>query len=140
MSIDDNPYDAPKADLNVAVGDSEETPRGIGRLLFIPLYLGLGAAMVSLDLTGEAAWKDYVVILVGVGLLVVLAQRIANVGFSRWWTLGMLVPLLNLVIGLMALAAPPGYRHHRTADRAAMVIAGLVIASVVIPVILVLLL
>jgi len=43
-------------------------------------------------------------------------QRLANVGMSRWWYLGNLVPLLNLWIGYRMLACPAGYAYHKKLD------------------------
>lgn len=43
-------------------------------------------------------------------------QRLANVGMSRWWYLGLLVPFLNLWIGYRMFACPAGYAHHKQLD------------------------
>jgi hypothetical protein len=43
-------------------------------------------------------------------------QRLANLGMSRLWILGNLVPILNLWIGYRSFACPAGYAHHKKMD------------------------
>jgi uncharacterized membrane protein YhaH (DUF805 family) len=55
------------------------------------------------------------VLLFALGLFFGL-QRLANVGMSRWWYLGLLVPFLNLWIGYRMFACPAGYAYHKNMD------------------------
>jgi len=43
-------------------------------------------------------------------------SRLANLGMSRWWFLGNLVPLLNVWIGYRCFACPAGYAYHKKLD------------------------
>jgi hypothetical protein len=43
-------------------------------------------------------------------------QRLANLGMSRWWYFGFLVPVLNLWVGYRCFACPAGYAYHKRLD------------------------
>ncbi|MCU0753309.1 MAG: DUF4339 domain-containing protein [Akkermansiaceae bacterium] len=49
--------------------------------------------------------------------------RLANVGMSRWWYLGNLVPILNLWVGYRMYVCPAGYAYHKKLDTAGVVLA-----------------
>ena len=50
-------------------------------------------------------------------------QRLANVGMSRWWYLGNLVPILNLWVGYRMCVCPAGYAYHKKLDTIGVVLA-----------------
>lgn len=50
-------------------------------------------------------------------------QRLANVGMSRWWYLGNLVPILNLWISYRMYVCPAGYAYHKKLDGPGVVLA-----------------
>lgn len=50
-----------------------------------------------------------------IGLWITL-QRFTNLGMSRWWLLGNLVPFLNLWVGYRLFACPAGYAYHKKLD------------------------
>lgn len=43
-------------------------------------------------------------------------QRLANLGMSRLWIFGHLVPFLNLWVGYRSFACPAGYARHKKMD------------------------
>lgn len=43
-------------------------------------------------------------------------QRLTNLGMSRWWYLGYLVPLLNIWVLYRSFACPAGYAFHKKMD------------------------
>ena len=49
--------------------------------------------------------------------------RLSNLGMSRWWFLGNLVPILNLWIGYRCFACPAGYAYHKKLDGAGIFLA-----------------
>jgi uncharacterized membrane protein YhaH (DUF805 family) len=49
-------------------------------------------------------------------ILLASIQRLANLGMSRLWILGNLVPILNLWIGYRSFACPAGYARHKKMD------------------------
>jgi len=54
---------------------------------------------------------------VPVGVLVYLViRRLSNLGMSRWWSLAILVPILNLWVGFRCVACPAGYAYHKKLD------------------------
>jgi len=48
--------------------------------------------------------------------LYVTIQRFPNLGMSRWWTFGLLVPFLNLWLGYRLFACPAGYHWNKKLD------------------------
>jgi uncharacterized membrane protein YhaH (DUF805 family) len=42
--------------------------------------------------------------------------RLTNLGMSRWWFLGNLVPFLNFWVGYRCFACPAGYAYHKKLD------------------------
>ena len=50
-----------------------------------------------------------------VGLYFAL-QRLVNLGMSRWWYLGNLVPILNFWVCYRCFACPAGYAYHKKLD------------------------
>ena len=50
-------------------------------------------------------------------------QRLVNLGMSRWWYLGNLVPLLNLWVGYRMYVCPAGYAYHKKLDGIGVVLA-----------------
>lgn len=48
--------------------------------------------------------------------LVITLSRFANLGMSRWWLLGQMIPLVNIWLGYRLFACPPGYATARKMD------------------------
>ena len=67
-------------------------------------------------------------------LLYIVSQRLINIGSSPWWCLGMIVPLLNIFVGVRCLVCPEGYADHKTLDGPAKIILGIAIAAIVLAV------
>lgn len=59
---------------------------------------------------------------VGIALVPLIASihfalmRLVNLGMSRWWILGNIVPFLNFWVGYRCFACPAGYAHHKKLD------------------------
>jgi len=49
-------------------------------------------------------------------IIIVGVKRFANLGMSGAWSLGFLVPLLNIWVGFRCFACPAGYGYHRKLD------------------------
>jgi uncharacterized membrane protein YhaH (DUF805 family) len=56
-------------------------------------------------------------------LLVISLKRFVNLGMSRWWILGNLVPILNIWLGYRTFACPAGYAFHKKLDGAGIFLA-----------------
>lgn len=89
----------------------------LGFGLATPLLIGsIGPEITAMVSIGAMLVLFFVIIYFGV-------QRLANVGMSRWWYLGNLVPILNLWVGYRMFACPAGYAHHKKLDGAGVALA-----------------
>jgi len=66
-----------------------------------------------------------------VGGIALAYQRCKNIGMNPWWSLGIMVPFLNIFVGLRCLAYPEGYEDHKTLDTPAKVILGILVTLLV---------
>ncbi len=127
-----NPYATPETTDSLGEAESKRVYGGIGRLAYFGFTL-LAAIVYNVLLIGLGA-----VIGPQIGVLVIpmliayfgvlmwiVALRMKNTGYSMWWSLGMLVPILNIVVALRCIACPEGYAHHKTIDTAGKVIVGI---------------
>lgn len=58
-------------------------------------------------------------------LLLIVLQRFTNLGMSKWWFLGLLVPGLDVWVKYRLFACPPGYGPNRKMDGIGWVLASL---------------
>jgi hypothetical protein len=58
------------------------------------------------------------ILVIGYGL-----NRLVNLGMSRWWYLGNLVPILNLWVSYRMFVCPAGYAVHKKLDGAGVALA-----------------
>lgn len=116
--------------LNAALASKHMSWPGIGRLA-----LWLGMLLFPLVWSGILRWcgptlgatfgsASMGAVLRGLGLLpwlvvvFLVLGRLVNLGMSRWWALGLAVPIVNLWIAFRCLCCPPGHALHRQMDRA----------------------
>ena len=124
-----NVYSTPDAVLstNEVVGDRE----GIRRLQYFGYSMGVQVLFyLGLFLVGESGGLFLMAALVGASVWLVV-MRLKNTGWSGWWVLGMFVPILNIYVGLRALAFPEGYSENKTLDTPAKILIGLFIGFMV---------
>ncbi len=79
----------------------------LGRGAYFVINLALIGFMVLLF--GGLGAKELpagVLLIIGVIQLPLLAMRLIDAGRSGWWALLSFIPLVNLVVGLLALALP----------------------------------
>ncbi len=122
-------YDAPNAELatETVAGDYE----GIRRLPYFGYSMGAQLLFfLLLFVVGEAGSLFLTVAAVVVAMWLAV-MRLKNTGWSGWWVLGMFVPLLNVYVGIRALAFPEGYSDHKTLDTPAKVIIALFVGFLV---------
>lgn len=123
-----NPFAAP-ATTEYATENSEgRTYGGIGRLAYFgfSFLINLVSGVLQYAVAaGEMGWLFLIVSFIGLGFGIWIAvQRLINVGLSRWWVLGLIVPILNIWVAVQCIAAPEGYAQHKTLDTAGKVIIG----------------
>lgn len=136
-----NPFAAP-ADFGDVAKPSGVIYGGIGRLAYfgfsVLAYIAL--ILISSGLRYAFAEDAFPLLLILVvsyyaTLLFLVVQRLNNMGYSGWWTLGIIVPFLNLLIGLKCIAAPAGYAFNKRLDTAGNIIAGIFVGIVVLAII-----
>lgn len=130
-----SPYAPPASDETmVELAQQVEWP-GARRRSFLlmtmvfPIIWQIGFGFATPLLIGSLGQE--ITVFASIGAMLVLfiviiyfgVQRLANVGMSRWWYLGNLVPILNLWVGYRAFACPAGYAHHKKLDGAGVALA-----------------
>ena len=130
-----SPYQPPQHRSNAEQTSLHGEWPGVRRRTFLmtvfvlPVLLHFGIANVIATFGEQFGPGLSEMILLGVTILAsVLAiyaslQRLANVGMSRWWYLGNLVPFLNLWVGFRCFACPSGYAYHKKLDGAGILLA-----------------
>ncbi|MFK8111084.1 MAG: hypothetical protein AB8B91_02725 [Rubripirellula sp.] len=110
---------------------------GIGRLAYFGYSFAAGViyniVLVGAGAIGgeNAALAIIPILLIYFGVLFwIVAQRMINAGYSAWWCVGMIIPILNILVGVRAIACPEGYADHRTLDTAGKVIIGLFFGAI----------
>jgi hypothetical protein len=115
----------PVYDADAAMMQQVDWP-GVRRRVYIsvaillPFLVQIAIAVIA----PLAGMTEEAVALVSGGVSIVLfiltiffgLQRLANVGMTRWWYLGLLVPILNLWVGYRMFACPAGYAYHKKLD------------------------
>lgn len=103
-------------------------PPGAGRgsyffMIFVFPFLlavGIGAARLALQGRVDAALLDKILsllLLVPIILSIVYTlKRFQNLGMTRWWYFGLLVPLLNLWLQYRLFACPAGHAYNKKLD------------------------
>ena len=94
---------------------ARKTYGGIGRLTW------LGGCFLALFALVQFAFPaPSIFAAVSIPLLIVhfalVMLRLKNLGYSGWWVLTLLVPLLNCIMFAELFVAPEGYADHRTLD------------------------
>ncbi|MEM7253704.1 MAG: hypothetical protein AAF493_19980 [Pseudomonadota bacterium] len=113
--VNDDPYAPPTVDVRPT---RAEAYPGIGRLIYF--------AMTCLFIIAQGAFGGWFVGRIGnsvialailTALLVVpTVLRLRNIGQSGWWSILILIPLVNLVLWLRCVAFPTGYRDTGRLD------------------------
>lgn len=132
-----NPFEAPTSFGDIA--SENHPPRHYGGIRRLP-YFGYGfllnIAINIVQAVAGAAEVPVVALLmipISLGGAIALAwQRCKNIGMNPWWSLGLLVPLLNIFVGIRCIAYPEGYEDHKTLDTPAKVMIGIFVAALVV--------
>lgn len=135
-----NPFAAPSEFGDVAAADIPL--RQYGGIRRLP-YFGYSflvnivtQVMQGLAVTSDMAGLAYAAIPISVVAAICLAwQRCKNIGMNPWWCLGIIVPLVNIFVGLRCTAYPEGYEDHKTLDGPAKIIIGLFVGAIVLTII-----
>ena len=126
-----NPYQVPATlESSATVVATRDSYGGIGRLAYFGLtmliaivyqaFAGAIRLFVQVEF-GVFAILPILVIYVG-ALMYLVALRNINMGFSPWWCIGIIIPLLNILVGVRCLICPEGYADHKKLDRPAIIV------------------
>lgn len=123
-------YATPRADLSVDAAPKDYP--GLRRLPYFGWYLIVQVIYIAAVFAfPEPAALVAVVLFMLAASIYLLVQRLRNTGANGWWAAAMFVPLLNIYIGIKALAFPEGYDDHKQLDGPAKIIIGLVVGLMV---------
>lgn len=137
---EDNPYASPAEDRRYErpSGSDDRHYGGIGRLRYFLIALAVGlligtyteviAAPVSPEVVVASNIIQYII---GIWLA---ALRLNNIGYSPWLSLLVIVPLANLIIGVICLSCQQGYAQAKRLDTAGRVVLWLCIGAIVLSV------
>lgn len=98
-------------------------------LIALPFLLNFGIATITVTFEEQLGKQTAGWIILGVLILTCVVmistslQRLVNLGMSRWWFLGNLVPFLNIWVGYRSFACPAGYAYHKKLDGAGIFLA-----------------
>ncbi len=130
-----DPYTPPKSASPAELMAKENGWPGARRRMFLimvfvfPILWQLGFGFGAQFLSQQLGKEIMTILTLVAGLVPLLVSiyyglaRLANVGMSRWWYLGNLVPILNFWVGYRIFACPAGYAYHKKMDAAGWVLA-----------------
>lgn len=121
----ENPYSSPQAPTG-AESDVLRATRhygGIRRLPYLGIVIGMGILQNGLQrsmsfVDGTGSGNLIVTIVFLIASFFPVYYRLKNIGMNPWWCLAMLVPLLNLLVGVRCLVFQEGYADTKKLDRA----------------------
>ena len=142
-TLNRNPYAPSHTQEPYAAQLAQRGYDGIGRLVYFVMscLTGLAFNVVNMNLAAGAGAEAApsgstlgIFLLAFVGYIAItlylVAQRMINIGASAWWSLGSLVPLLNLYVTGRCLICPSGYDDHKQLDLTGKIVMGLLIIPV----------
>ena len=107
---------------------------GIPRHSYIIWSIAIGTLWMIESFRPQSLAPPWLVAVLGIGAtFCVTVPRLHNVGVSGWWSLLLLVPIVNILLTVRCSAFPEGYADHQQLDLAARVILGCILALLVIP-------
>ncbi len=92
---------------------------GLRRLAYVACLVVIGIIVALVDSVTEPGLLELLTLLAALAAaLYLMVLRFRNQGATGWWVLAAFVPLVNLYIGVRALAYPEGYADRRRLDLA----------------------
>lgn len=127
-----NPYAPPQSQVTVGEANPPANPEydGIGRLGFVIAYALI--VMVGGSLSTGTGMQGPIMLLSALLMLLPVSSRLKNIGRNSAWCVLLFVPIINLFVIVPCLLLPPGHQQHRKLDLAAKIIAGLLLATLVV--------
>jgi GYF domain 2 len=91
-------------------------------VLILPILISLASAMAAPLILAQFGKEIAIWVFLGISILpfviafYVHLERLANLGMTRWWYLGIFVPPVNFWICYRCVACPSGYAFHKKID------------------------
>lgn len=119
-----NPYAPPKSmDVLSTFTQKKDYYGGIGRLAYVGWSFGLNLIVPVLATVLQDSALMFVILLgLIVGSIVIVCQRLKNIGMSQWAAFLVIVPIANIWIGYRLLACQEGYQDIGRLDKAGRII------------------
>lgn len=129
----ENPYSPPQADI--AVRNVSREYGGIRRLHYfgLSMLLGIAQSVISVATTPidtNGTMSCGVLFIFVILSLLLVYFRLKNIGMNPWWALGLVIPILNIFIGVRCLAFQEGYADTKKLDTAGRVIVGIILLGI----------
>ncbi|TDU66530.1 uncharacterized membrane protein YhaH (DUF805 family) [Prosthecobacter fusiformis] len=120
-----NPYAPPQAVLTTSAPSLKGSYGGIGRLAYFgtSFLVGVFNAIASAALKDSVAGTLVALAFIIVASLVIVYQRLKNIGMNPWWCLLSIVPIANFFIAFRCLAFQEGYVETGKMDKAGVIVA-----------------
>lgn len=128
LALAADPYSPPKGESTEGKMAKEGGWPGSKRRVFLFFlfifpavwgFLASFAAPMMRQQFGEELMKIIpigLMVVPGLVIIYVTLNRLVNLGMSRWWFLGQLIPFLNFWVGYRCFACPGGYAFHKKLD------------------------
>lgn len=125
-----DPYAAPTADVGAGAAAQVGAMPGMTRLPYflISLVVGIAGGGLQLALAQSPTMVLITSVVIIVASIYLMVLRLRNIGWSPWLSALVVVPIANLIIGILALICPPGYAITKTFDTPAKIIGGIILA------------
>lgn len=97
--------------------------------LILPFLISVAGAMSAHLIVAQFGKDVSIWIFLGISVLpfviafYVHLERLANLGMSRFWYLGMIIPLVNIWLCYRCVACPSGYAFHKKIDATGVLLA-----------------
>jgi len=135
VTIDGDPYEPPMDPwADPASSQNTEWPGARRRSFYFmtmvfpflcALIIGVASPLLQRQFSQTIMISALVITLVVMVVLMIYygLQRLVNLGMSRWWYLGNLVPFLNIWVSYRMYVCPAGYAYHKKLDTIGVVLA-----------------
>ncbi|MDD7983742.1 hypothetical protein PQO01_02125 [Lentisphaera marina] len=122
-----NPYAAPSTSETLSVNDSGEVME-YGGMTRGPYWgWNFGLNFVSLiPILG--------IIVFIAGAVYIIRERCRNLGYNLWYGWTVLIPFYNILVSFRLACCPEGYADHKTLDKTAKILLGVMVAFIVLSV------
>lgn len=95
---------------------------GINRTIYVLAILGI--TIIGIFFKGNPELQIVTI----AGVIILAACRLKNIGATSWYSLLILIPFVNFIIGIYCLVCPEGYYFTKKLDLPGKIISGIIIS------------